>query len=731
MDSASLHPRSRSTALFAAISIVLPAVAYMILGDAPLILLLTLPAVIPAVLIKKSVPISTRSLVYTITIAATVGVLLNQVYKVDGDRFFMPLPTEIIFPICIGLAVGLNYLEQRPRILAGIIMVMFLGLCMQSTVLNDLNQNVRLELPEGPLRDRYWIFGTFAILYGLVIMPLIIRANPVSRRERRAQTAEKPQKHGYRRRWLAVSIVGLVVCTVSVGFALPLAFKQADGVITPFFWKYMRTPRSPAIFGEQVNLRQTFDLKQNRNANKIALKIRSSQAPGYLRGRVYDEYRDGQWKAKLSELVYATEEVDKDLAVKRFRMQKANNPDASSLENWPFERMDVFIMPTIRTDVLYMPGHAVGSEMIAARLMHDRNGTSRPYEWDSQGGYTVFSDRSDQTATWPEPTPVGGLENAYLEVPTNIRPLLRAILAEVKNSDMLAGKDRPSDREMIRATAFFLQNYAEYELGTEMHPDKDPVEWFLTETRRGHCELFASAAAMLLREAGIPTRYVSGFVSFEPHPVGNAYVARLRDAHAWIEAYDRQQGQWVLAEATPASGVPSAEDRSSIWEAAVEMLKLRWQSLYSLIKRGYFADAILAFLGGIWALLKVVFWSPWALLSWPMLIICVIFCHRRLRGRAVSSGFSTSDSREDLCAILPLIEEKLRHARIVRRPTMTIQDIIADLRPHSEPAACHAVELLQTYQMLRYCPNPPEKESVISLKQKVLVWRRQSFGGRQ
>ncbi len=64
---------------------------------------------------------------------------------------------------------------------------------------------------------------------------------------------------------------------------------------------------------------------------------------------------------------------------------------------------------------------------------------------------------------------------------------------------------------------------------------------------------------MLLRLGGVPARYVTGYVPSESHS-GGEWLARRKDGHAWVEAYDRQTHQWVRVEATPSSGLPDRRD---------------------------------------------------------------------------------------------------------------------------------------------------------------------------
>lgn len=82
------------------------------------------------------------------------------------------------------------------------------------------------------------------------------------------------------------------------------------------------------------------------------------------------------------------------------------------------------------------------------------------------------------------------------------------------------------------------------------------VEEFLTRRKAGHCETFATAMALVLREHGIPTRFVTGFAGGERGPFGSYYLVRGRDAHAWVEAWCGPRLGWVAFDPTPPAGRP-------------------------------------------------------------------------------------------------------------------------------------------------------------------------------
>ncbi|MEP7131648.1 MAG: transglutaminaseTgpA domain-containing protein [Acidobacteriota bacterium] len=93
----------------------------------------------------------------------------------------------------------------------------------------------------------------------------------------------------------------------------------------------------------------------------------------------------------------------------------------------------------------------------------------------------------------------------------------------------------------------------------------DPVVHFLLRSKSGHCEFFASAAALMLTSRGIPARLVTGSYGGEMSFLSSAVVVRGTNLHAWVEADVDGTGFSVL-DPTPPSGIPSATSRGSWWK---------------------------------------------------------------------------------------------------------------------------------------------------------------------
>lgn len=134
----------------------------------------------------------------------------------------------------------------------------------------------------------------------------------------------------------------------------------------------------------------------------------------------------------------------------------------------------------------------------------------------------------------------------------NPRALTLAATLRVQHAD---------DGDYIQAVLdrFTLQPYV-YTLRPPALRGSDPVDAFLFDTRRGFCEHFASAFAVLMRAGGIPTRVVTGYQGGELNPLNNRMTIRQSDAHAWTEVWLAEAG-WIRVDPT-AAVAPDRIERS-------------------------------------------------------------------------------------------------------------------------------------------------------------------------
>jgi transglutaminase-like putative cysteine protease len=107
-----------------------------------------------------------------------------------------------------------------------------------------------------------------------------------------------------------------------------------------------------------------------------------------------------------------------------------------------------------------------------------------------------------------------------------------------------------SDRDfLLKVLKFFTEEEFYYTL-TPALLGLSPVDEFLFSSRQGFCGHYASAFTVLARAAGIPTRVVTGYQGAEFNPLGDYWIVRQSNAHAWAEAW--LDGRWVRFDPTAA-----------------------------------------------------------------------------------------------------------------------------------------------------------------------------------
>jgi transglutaminase-like putative cysteine protease len=191
-------------------------------------------------------------------------------------------------------------------------------------------------------------------------------------------------------------------------------------------------------------------------------------------------------------------------------------------------------------------------------LRTDGHAGDADQELQRTGGYAGDSERS---LPYDDERP-DYLEEA-LQLPAQLPQRVKELAASIT-----AGLE--SDLDKAYAIESYLRaNYA-YKLDVPRMPDQaeDFVDYFLFEAKAGYCDYFSSAMAVLLRSAGIPSRWAKGFAPGEAlaaDPDGMAggssaayqVTVRNRDAHSWVEAYIEGAG-WVIFEPTPGIGQEAA-----------------------------------------------------------------------------------------------------------------------------------------------------------------------------
>jgi hypothetical protein len=302
-------------------------------------------------------------------------------------------------------------------------------------------------------------------------------------------------------------------------------------------------------------------------------------------------------------------------------------------------------------------------------------------------GLVIFDAYYGPGATFDSP-PDASTNHLDLAVPTNEAPALDLIISHMNISNA------PEERKRLAVQQFFAANFS---YTTWLGPDRvartneTALSRFLLHRRSGHCEYFATATVLLLRELGIPARYAMGYTVHEPS--GHGYVVRARDAHAWCLVWNESKHLWEDFDTTPASGIPAQEKRlavlqwfSDFWsDVRFQIAKLRWGQTNL---RQYI----------LWALVPVL----------ALLLYQILFRRGRKRRSPSPTGkFAGAVAWPGLDSEFYLLERRLAARGVPRQPSEPLSDWLtraladparADLRPPLE-------ELLRLHYRLRFDPH--------------------------
>ncbi|HPT96670.1 MAG TPA: transglutaminase domain-containing protein [Armatimonadota bacterium] len=329
-----------------------------------------------------------------------------------------------------------------------------------------------------------------------------------------------------------------------------------------------------------------------RTTGEQALMRVKTTTPGLLRGRIYDVYERGCWsQSQLIETSIPLGDGPVGRRGRRAARRHAGGLDASDArEAAREERRRYFTHPprhsrppqeharrvTQQMDLLgRVPGSVLCAgiplEVITTRedLTVDVTGlVFGKTDWREGDTYTVVSEVPDVPEPLLRRAPGGQPpeEGHWIQIPVSVAPVRELALT-------IAGKER-TPYARAEAIADYLRAHCRYSLSVPSAPrDEDPIVHFLTTGRKGACDLFAGATAVLCRALGIPTRLVTGYLLTELDDDGT-YLVRERDAHAWVEIYTEPYG-WIPFDPTPGNNTPAGSPSGREWQAGWSKLSPR------------------------------------------------------------------------------------------------------------------------------------------------------------
>ncbi len=449
-----------------------------------------------------------------------------------------------------------------------------------------------------------------------------------------------------------------------------------------------------------------------------------------LRGTSFDRYEDARWSRSPGP-PQRVQEIDG-------YYELAPTPPVPRLRE-----IEIIVDP-LDERVFFLPPGVVGIQIpprvesgrpVYRQLQLSRGFDLRYLESDGlEVQYTALLDAQGESV--PE-TLEEEDASRYLQLPEGLERI-RAL------AQRIGGSGAP--RQQAERIRRWLRDSGEFEYSLEM-PDtrgRDPLEVFLFDAQRGHCEYFSSALAVMLRSLGVPTRNVTGFVGGVYNPYGEYYALRQGDAHSWVEAYI--DGQWQTLDPTPAAFASASPPATGFWatlSAMADALRMRWSRDvvgYDLRAQVEGLRDLLSWFRGMRSddgdtdpsspersvsAPTEAKWGGWVWLLLTLPLAFAVFLWRRRRKKAEMTQ-PLRRSAEDVRGLYQRLLRRLDKRGLARTPAATAREVLATAEAHFDPnepdqakELTLARDVIALYESVRFGGRAPQPEQVRALRRRL------------
>ncbi len=410
------------------------------------------------------------------------------------------------------------------------------------------------------------------------------------------------------RRFSAVAWVALMLATVAGGYATHVGMARLQKAL-----EEMNLLWFTRVGGLSLETRQARTaigaIGRLKMSDKIALRLRTDgqPPPELLREASYSLYRAALWVNTNKEFISVFNDTTNHL---RWPIL----PDKTS-------RRSVNIARYLPGGIGLLPTPTGVSELDQLPVVLLERNALGALRVKGGPGLALYDTRYDERGATFDVAPTG--------LDKTISDTEEPAVAEV--AARLGLREGMKPEEAMRVVGQFFQREFTYSSWlTKDHvarSNETALARFLHSERSGHCEYFASATTLLLRKAGLPTRYAVGFSVQEG--AGKKFVVRERHAHAWALVY--HDGAWHDFDTTPSG-----------WNAAEGRLASSWLRPF----RDFFSDVWFQFSKWRWgstSLRKYIVWLPV-----PLLVLAVASFVWKKQWRQVRARGGAAARRREL-----------------------------------------------------------------------------------
>lgn len=478
------------------------------------------------------------------------------------------------------------------------------------------------------------------------------------------------------RSYSSVLFVILLAVSLGFGYASIMGAEMLQRLIlakTQYFWHgyYQEKNRDP--YKSNVNFGETGRLK---GSGEIIMRVDASYAPPHLfKEASYSLFARGSWIGSQVDFAFLA-----PVEEATWNLLDPPHKDGKTLSvqyNLPKEK-----------GLLPYPqgGYHLKSKTIF-EMEKNRNGVVKVTDGASIISYDLWYHPEMQSKT--------DLPSARnLVVPETERYALEEVSAHIDASSF-------SDTNKISAIQQYFQKDYSYSLSFLGKEEYDtPLGNFLLKRKRGFCEYYATATALLLRFYGIPSRYAVGYAIIEKSWLERKYVVRERHAHAWAEAF--VDNKWIIVDTTPANWAENDLEQVSIFEGIQDVFYLiRHQ--YSLFRVGSGTENTL-----VYSAIVIVMTS---------FLVLRIYRRMKIKQAAVDKKVGKMRSFEIINSPFSPIMDACKQSDVIRGEKENVVDWVARIYPRNTFDSLLFKALYHLHLRMRYDPEGLSVEEVERLRQ--------------
>jgi transglutaminase-like putative cysteine protease len=487
----------------------------------------------------------------------------------------------------------------------------------------------------------------------------------------------------HHRRARSVLALVLFICVTAAGYFLHTRWRDFQGEIESKTIQWF-AGFFPKQFEDQEVHTSLGDICKLKSSGRVVMRVRGENGcmpPALYRQVSFDRYRSGIWLSTRRQYSPVTEHLPGT-----WIFDPTANPTNC-----------VTVCAAVPEGRILLPtplgcGRVRG--LSASRLERNRFGNVRV--WDTPDPMECVLDFNWETSHEPPP------QKLDLEIHLRDQPVIAQVadelgLASVRPSHALKELEQFFTTQFRYTPVLAVPALAPTDTNSFVAP-------FLTQTRAGHCEYFATAAVLLLRKAGIPARYAMGYAAVEPTGNQREFRIRERHTHSWALAWI--DGRWRDFDPTPQTWNREELQRSSVWRplsdwwADARFRLATWQPLPGL--NGRFAIYLLCPIGVVFA---------WALLR----------KRGRFRRQRQRPAFTPSYAWPGLDSEFFLVEASLTKKGFVRKPDETPAAWVSRIEAQRNSVA-RIAPVIDLHYKYRFDPLGLTAEERAQLAENARAW---------